>query len=303
MFNLLIHNDKDIWKSSPMDFERARVSIEYTANEISERYKNFTKKAIKELKSFPTLFVVEREEGKSKLGYIIDIKLHENSIVVHFEIDSSLPKLAKGTIKEIKDEIDLGDWELYRTHWAIKDADLFKTLIDKNYITKKEYLSSKYAKRMIKNAKNKRPKTGKGFNKSQIFIVHGHDELVKLDMESFISDLGLEPIILHKQASGGRSIIDKIAYYSNVGFGIVLYTPCDIGAKRDTIDYSYRARQNVVFEHGYLMAKLGHDKVAAIVKDDVEKPNDISGLVYINFDENEAWKKELITELKNAGYL
>lgn len=302
MFNLLIHYGEDSWESSPVEFDRGRVAVEYTVDSISERYKDLREEAIAELKCFPALFVVEKEESTSRIGYITDIRLHQDSVLVHFEFDPELPELARGTIEAIRDDIDLGKLELTRTHWAIKDDDLFSILIDKGHITKDEYSSSKYAKTIIEQSGNKQPVMGEDFNKSQVFIVHGHDDLAKLDIENFIRELDLEPIILHKQASGGRTIIEKIEEYSNVGFGVVLYTPCDIGTKRDTLDYAYRARQNVVFEHGYLMAKLGRDRVAAIVKGDLETPNDISGVVYINLDEQEEWKKSLVIELRNVGY-
>ena len=70
------------------------------------------------------------------------------------------------------------------------------------------------------------------FDKSQVFIVHGHDDLAKIETARFIEKLGFKPIILHEQASSGQTIIEKIENYSNVGFGVVLYTPCDIGAKK-----------------------------------------------------------------------
>lgn len=135
-----------------------------------------------------------------------------------------------------------------------------------------------------------------------MFIVHGHDDIAKLEMAEFIQELGLEPIILHLQASSGRTIIEKIEHYSNVGFGVVLYTPCDVGAKVGALVSSYRARQNVVFEHGYLIGKLGRPRVAAVVKGQIETPNDISGVVYIQLDDLGAWKEELKIEMKAAGY-
>ncbi len=104
------------------------------------------------------------------------------------------------------------------------------------------------------------------------------------------------------QASGGRTIIEKIDHYTNVGFGIVLYTECDIGAKRDSLSFKWRARQNVVFEHGYLIAKLSRLRVAALVKGSVETPNDISGVVYVSMDAAGNWKDELDAELQNAGF-
>ena len=138
-------------------------------------------------------------------------------------------------------------------------------------------------------------------DKAQVFIVHGHDDLAKVETARFIEQLGFKPIILHEQASSGQTIIEKIENYSNVGFGVVLYTPCDIGAKKgNETELKHRARQNVVFEHGYLIGKIGRKNVAALVKGDVEIPNDISGVVYISMDND--WKLDLAKELRNSGY-
>ncbi|MDR5000439.1 TIR domain-containing protein [Brevibacillus parabrevis] len=139
-------------------------------------------------------------------------------------------------------------------------------------------------------------------DKTKVFIVHGHDNLAKVETARFVESLGLTAIILHEQASSGSTIIEKIETYSNVGFGIVLYTPCDLGKAKDDENLVARARQNVVFEHGYLMGKIGRRNVCALVKKGVEKPNDISGVVYIDMDENGAWKHSLIKEMKSSGY-
>lgn len=140
-------------------------------------------------------------------------------------------------------------------------------------------------------------------NIEKVFIVHGHDETAKIKTARFIEKLGLEAVILHEQVNGGKTIIEKIEEYSNVGFGIILYTPCDIGGKKVTNPtLKPRARQNVVFEHGYLMGKIGRGNVCALVKGDIEKPNDISGVVYINMDEGNAWCYAVAKELKKVGY-
>ena len=119
-------------------------------------------------------------------------------------------------------------------------------------------------------------------------------------MSSFIKDLNLTPIILHLEASQGSTIIEKIENHANEsGFGIVLYSPCDKGGK-DKESLKSRARQNVVFEHGFLIGRLGRNKTCAIVKGEIEKPNDISGLVYISHDNNEGWKIQLFREIKKV---
>jgi hypothetical protein len=80
---------------------------------------------------------------------------------------------------------------------------------------------------------NKKQITTKELDLTKVFIVHGHDDLLKNEVARFIEKLGLKAIILHEQASSGNTIIEKIEEHSNVGFGIVLYTPCDIGAKSE----------------------------------------------------------------------
>jgi predicted nucleotide-binding protein len=140
-------------------------------------------------------------------------------------------------------------------------------------------------------------------SKTEVFIVHGHDETAKVKTARFIQQLGLKPIILHEQSSSGRTIIEKIEEYSNVGFGIVLYTPCDVGSKKgDESNLKPRARQNVVFEHGYLIGKIGRKNVCALFRQDVEIPNDISGVVYVKMDDEDAWHLKIAKELRSSGY-
>ena len=147
-----------------------------------------------------------------------------------------------------------------------------------------------------------RKSPSKSFDKSKIFIVHGHDNEAKLEVARFVEKIGFTPIILHEQASGSKTIIEKIEAYSDVGFGVVLYTPCDVGAINvDTPSLRGRARQNVVFEHGFLIGKLGRKNVCPLVKGDVETPNDISGIVYTSMDSG-SWQIELAKELRAAGY-
>lgn len=100
-------------------------------------------------------------------------------------------------------------------------------------------------------------------------------------------------IILHEQASAGMTIIEKIERYSgDADFALVLYTPSDLGrgAHENNVRPNNRARQNVVFEHGYLMAKLGRQNVCALVKGQIETPNDISGVVYVFLDPAGGWR-------------
>ena len=140
-------------------------------------------------------------------------------------------------------------------------------------------------------------------NNKKVFIVHGHDNEAKQELARVLEKSDFEAIILHEQPNSGKTIIEKIERYTDVGYAIVLYTECDKGRDKNVQieQEKSRARQNVVFEHGYLIAKLGRDHVCALVKGDVETPGDISGVVYVPMDENGAWKMQLAKDMQDVG--
>ena len=138
---------------------------------------------------------------------------------------------------------------------------------------------------------------------NRVFIVHGHDDAAIQEMARTLEKCDLEAIILREQPDDGLTIIEKIEQYSDVDFAVVLYTQCDVGRAKNTLPEheKYRARQNVVFEHGYLIGRLGRENVCALVKGDVETPGDISGVVYVPMDELGAWKVRLARNMKSVG--
>jgi predicted nucleotide-binding protein len=137
---------------------------------------------------------------------------------------------------------------------------------------------------------------------NKVFVVHGHDEAAKQSVARFLEKCGLAAVILHEQINRGKTIIEKFEHFSDVGFAVVLLTPDDAGRANTKEEFEHRARQNVVFEFGYFIAKLGRDRVCALHKGNVELPTDVSGFVYVQFDEGGAWKNALLGELRAAGY-
>jgi len=138
---------------------------------------------------------------------------------------------------------------------------------------------------------------------SHVFLVHGHDEVTRELTARFLMQLGLSPIILHEQPNKSRTIIEKFAAYADVAFAVVLLTPDDIGgvAASSMDQMSPRARQNVIFELGYFIGRLGREKVCALYKGGVDILSDYKGVLYVPFDDRGAWKMELAREMKAAG--
>jgi predicted nucleotide-binding protein len=132
-----------------------------------------------------------------------------------------------------------------------------------------------------------------------IFIVHGHDGATRETVCRFLERLDLHPIVLHEQASKGKTVIEKIEANSDVEFAVVILTADDVGSAKTTpSDLKPRARQNVVLELGYFLAKVGRHRVCALYETGVELPSDFVGVVYVSLSGQ--WRLELAKEIRAA---
>ncbi len=136
---------------------------------------------------------------------------------------------------------------------------------------------------------------------SRIFIVHGRDDTMKLEIARFLERLGFEPIILHEQANRGATIIEKFIASSEVAFAVVSLSADDVGGLAESHEMEPRARQNVILEWGYFIGKLGRQNVLALKKGDISLPTDVVGVAWEPFDAHGGWKLKLAKELREAG--
>ncbi len=157
-------------------------------------------------------------------------------------------------------------------------------------------------------SEGKKPKTLSDSRK--VFVVHGHDHELKKDLELFLYRNKLIPVVLHREADRGQTVIEKFEAESDeVAYAIILLTPDDMAfpaSEKEKADnersHEYRARQNVIFECGYFMARLKRKKVMCICKKGVAMPSDLAGFVYKEVSESVSEiEAELIQELKEAG--
>ena len=138
---------------------------------------------------------------------------------------------------------------------------------------------------------------------NEVFIIHGRDSGSKDTVARFLEEVDLKPVILQELSGQGRTIIEKFEEHSQVGFAIALFTPDDLGGlKSGSEERRPRARQNVIFELGYFIGKLGRERVCVLQKGEVEIPSDYAGVEYILFDDTSGWKLPLIRELQSAGF-
>jgi predicted nucleotide-binding protein len=180
-----------------------------------------------------------------------------------------------------------------------------KAMLEALRLTKSAMKEDVYGELADEKASNKSAKLS-----SKVFVVHGHDELLKTEIENFLRAHGLDPIVLHRQPDQGKTLIEKFEHHSDVGYAFVLLTPDDIAypADQDALQDSKRkkerrARQNVILELGYFVGKLTRSRVCCLRKGDLIIPGDLGGLVYKDVSAGlDAKAYEILKELKTAGY-
>lgn len=122
----------------------------------------------------------------------------------------------------------------------------------------------------------------------KVFIIHGHSEAKRRELEKIIESLGLTPVVLGEKPNQGMTIIEKFEHYATeCGFAFALFTPDDIIQTDDGKEY-FQARPNVIFELGWFYSHLGRAKTC-IISQASEKNNifsDLQGVMRIQFNQN-----------------
>jgi len=120
------------------------------------------------------------------------------------------------------------------------------------------------------------------------FIVHDHDRQSLFELKDYLQNtLRLdEPVVLQQMPGQGRTLIEKFESEAEATeLVFVLLTPDDrVADPSDTDAEKRRARQNVIFEMGFFLGKLGRTsgRVLLLYKDSLDIPSDIAGIEYID---------------------
>ena len=134
MYNFLVTAEDGAWDLPGYEYPRGRF-LEYTSEEIATSFRQLKEIQLAKLLELPCLFAYEGNEPM-RVGRLKAIKLRNNGRVlfVQPELDNRFPPIAFERIDPLRTALDIRDWELSRTHWAIKDEDLFEILRDSGII-------------------------------------------------------------------------------------------------------------------------------------------------------------------------
>lgn len=131
MFNFLVTSIDGAWDQPGYEYERSRF-LEYTSDDIAASFRELKAAQIKALVDLPCLFAYEGASEPMRVGRLKSVKLRSDGRLLFIapEFDPAVPPIPFETIKPLQTALDIRNWELNRTHWAIKDEDLYQVLTD-----------------------------------------------------------------------------------------------------------------------------------------------------------------------------
>ena len=132
MYNLLVSADENDWDGRPFVVNRSRcVSVgEYTETEIAKRFNDLNAAQVRELCSLPCVFAYEKGCSKDpKFGMLQSVKPGtDGQLRIQYKLLACDPFVTTADLKSLGSVLDIGRYEMNRTHWAVKDVDLAEEL-------------------------------------------------------------------------------------------------------------------------------------------------------------------------------
>jgi predicted nucleotide-binding protein len=138
----------------------------------------------------------------------------------------------------------------------------------------------------------------------RVFVVHGRDERVKLDVLNTLKKTTTGPydvVTLDDIRSRGRTVIEKFEQEAaSAVHAVILLTADDVGRLGVEPTDQPRVRQNVLFEFGWFVGRLGRRSITLVAQPGVEIPSDFEGVMRIPLDDAGSWRTQLVGELRAA---
>ncbi len=128
MYNLLITSQKGAWDKEFYEYDRSRF-LEYTNDQLHTKFKDLTDQNISTLKSIPCIFAYEGTRENIKIGRLTSIETNGRGRTIRIKYEfENIHEIKFSDIEPFTAELDIREWEMSRTHWAVKNEPLLEHL-------------------------------------------------------------------------------------------------------------------------------------------------------------------------------
>lgn len=134
MYNLFVDSDKNNWDGNPTWLPIDRF-LTYTDSELKSGIDLSKPETLKKLKSLPCVFSYESQAKKDAVvGWIDEIRVKDKKLHYSYTLEPNVEPIPWDFFEKNQWDMDIDDWEMNTTHWALKKIDLLKVLIEKKFV-------------------------------------------------------------------------------------------------------------------------------------------------------------------------
>jgi len=130
MYNLLVSGNHETWNGKPWELEKGRIG-EHTVDALMKHFGKLEEERVRELMTYPCIFAYETAVKKpARVGWLTRVRHRQREALIEYEFDDAVRSIPPQRILDIQWDLDIDDWEMNRTHWALKDVDLMPVLLE-----------------------------------------------------------------------------------------------------------------------------------------------------------------------------
>jgi hypothetical protein len=129
MFNILVKYGE--WGQGHDTISAGRI-FEGTNEALVNRFQPRQQLDLEALRALPTLFVQETSglgNQAARVGTIARARKNGQMVSLDYTFDPTIPPIPNALLSDAAVELDIENWQFTRTHWSVKDGDLYRVLI------------------------------------------------------------------------------------------------------------------------------------------------------------------------------
>ncbi|MEQ1525864.1 MAG: hypothetical protein ABL911_03835 [Gallionella sp.] len=129
MFNLIVKGGT--WAEGFDTFSGGRI-FEYTEQSLLNQFKPNGELDLAALTALPTIFAQEtfgQGDQIARVGMILRTHMSGRDVALEYVYDPSVPPIPNRHFQTFAAELEIADFQFTRTHWSVKNGDLFRSLL------------------------------------------------------------------------------------------------------------------------------------------------------------------------------
>lgn len=135
VYHLVVAGNQGALDGEPYELDLPRALREGTDEALTARYGGLSEREAAEILPFPAVFTTEGSRAEARLGFFTRVRRRGSRVRLEYAFYPDVPPISNSALARLAWDLDIGDRELTRTHWAMKAVTLMPVLVETGLLT------------------------------------------------------------------------------------------------------------------------------------------------------------------------